>query len=230
MSLFFGASASDKVSVPNDTELADLTTFSVLAWVHLLGSFPAGNAMVFSKDYASGEAKSLYVTSTGALASKVERATTDSTNISAAAALDKLRWQFVAMTYDTTDGIKLFKGSDINPAYLLTPASSALGSGTVQVDAAYPLLWGNNGAADSVFKGLIGAVGYFNRVLTASEILEQSVLMKRNRSCVVFQHLGDDFTNNTQIDKTIYRNNGTITGSLNKEPSPKYTRICPQGL
>lgn len=231
MSFKFGASTTDKVSVAAASSINDLQAFSVLLWYHLLGTTPSVEMNLFGKratDTTAG--KRIFITASNEISCLAGRATSNSTWVSSAGVSDKYVWNFIAVTYDLTNGFIVRHGTDRKIPKLITPASSALGSGALKADAANPLLIGNNYSDTNPFLGLIGPVGIFNRALPGHEVRTQYGNISKVTGAKSILFLGRNNTTQKQFDLSGSLNHGIVTGSINKAPSPKFSRIVPQEM
>jgi len=229
MALQFGGASTDKISAVDAVSIRNLSTFSIIAWVHLLTAYPAGDIYILSKsEDGTLDAKGLYITSTGAIGGRVRRATSDAEVLSAAAVCPLLKWFMVVMTYDGSTAPKLYLATEVTPSKLLTPASSAAGEGAINADATFPLIIGNIQPNTNVFIGQIGPIGLWNRVLTSFEISEKAQHLQPSSGNVLLYYLGRNNANMRQEDFSGKGNTGLMTGSLNKAPSPRFTRVVAQ--
>lgn len=209
MSIAYGSTNSHRLAIAAATNINDLKAWTHLAWLRP-GSF-AGGPRIWSKQSSSGQRHAASINTTGTLSFDAQRATTDATSTSSTALILSF-WQCVAFTYDETDGVRSFIGSDDNPVAEVLYSSRAVGSGGTEVDAANPLYFANRDTFLSAFVGQIEEQAHFGRRFSLLEIQEWADNPYPVGAAVHILH-GQNGTG-TQIDLSGNNNHGTLTGAV----------------
>lgn len=208
MALTFGAATSDRVTLA--AGLNDLNAFTVLMW-HFPTTVTNGRRL-WDKGV---DVKGLALTPSLQLEQKVGRATTNAfATVSAALATGS--WQFVASTFDESDGPRIFTGGLASTASEPAYASRTIGAGTSSADSGSPFCVGNIEGAGSTFayQGRIAVFAHFRRRMSLQEIIRWQFQPYTDADCDIFMQLGFNGTG-TQPNLTSLGNgiNGTVTGA-----------------
>ena len=224
MALVFGAVNSDRVDCGSAATLDDRTTMTCVMWVKWNGG--AGPVRFWGKGLGGGGYAYFGMPGGGTarLVATWDYTTTDATSQSSNSTLVSGSWQCVAVTFDNTNGPKLYAGSLSAPiaetGYAVGPTAP---SGTRVSDAAQNFYIGNDEGAGASFTkawpGSIASFALWNRVLSLGELLDQQFSPRVTSGCVLFAHLGFNGTG-VQPDWSGKGNNGTVTGATQSAHAP----------
>jgi hypothetical protein len=221
MSLRYGASTSDRISIAQSATVNNLTAWTNIGWFRPSG-FGGGGLRMWSKQSTSNQRHAGAVNNgSGTLAHDAQRAT-DSTAVSTTTLLLDI-WQCVAFTYDETDGVRIFIGTHNDPMAEVVYASRAVGSGATEADSANPLFFGNRDTLASAFLGQIQEQAHYARRMSRDEL----EAWRRDPSPVgaaVFIVPGQNGTG-TQSDLTGNGNHGTVTGATVSFDRPEHEHV-----
>lgn len=209
MALTHGAVSSDRVDHGSAAGIDDQDPFTVLIWC--LPTTFTSNHFFWSK----GDRSLFYFQQAGNIQTQVNRATTthnyrtDDTPITIDA------WNFVAWTFDSGASAgqmsNIYVGSLTAAATESTYSVSTDGTGSVDADAADPLLLGNRSTNPNlVFEGDIAIGAYSSVVLTAAQIVDWQFRPRTLANMLIFS---DYHGTGTQPDLTGNGNAGTVTGA-----------------
>lgn len=155
----------DLIDCGSGAHLDDLANWTWCAWIYpeTQGEGTIGRIMNKApKNFRIGGSTNLNATSS--------RAGTTMNLISAANSLTLNAWQFVAWTYDGTNG-RLLRGVPGGVvSEMAYDAGSAQGSGAFDTDAAGVLVLGNDITGAATFDGPIANARVFNAALSANEL------------------------------------------------------------
>ncbi len=211
MALTFGASDSDRVALA--AGLDNQHTFTMLFWLYK--TTESDFRRVFDKGDA---AKALleWNAAVNDLYFQVKRATTNAVAISTLAALPTNQWTYIAVTFDTTDGPRIFSGSLTSAAAEVSYSSRTVGSGAGSDDSSFPWYIGqdSSGADASAFRGRIALAAHYRRRFSLAEINAYQFQPRNDADCDIFMHLGFNGTG-TQPNLASLSGgiNGTVTGA-----------------
>lgn len=167
MALTFAISGSDEVDFGGDSSIDDWDAFTFWAWLKP-GSM-AADRFIFSKDTFS--VKELKIISAGgAMAATVAR-DSGSASFETSTGLTGSAWNFVALTYDETDGPRCFIGDlTTTPVEASYGDGPTTGSGSTSVDNAGTFKCPDDVGFGENFDGEIGRMGYINQRLTLGQV------------------------------------------------------------
>lgn len=210
--LFFGAATSDRVVMPTGAAINNLETVTYYGWFYHTQN--SDLRRWFRKDTSpqSGNFKGLRTISLTKLNWTVVRATTNAEALTATGVLEVNKWLFIAVTFNSTDGPKVYKGT------LTTPVAEVaydvgypqLGTGAIASDG-NTLAIGNEQGATQAMVGRVAVFGAINRSLTLEELKILQFRPYPMSGTVGFWQLGYNGTG-TQADWSGNMNNGTTTG------------------
>jgi len=211
--LTFGGASSDRVQVAAATNINDLTTLTMLAWV-----FPTtltGNRCIMAKATSATAGKLFRINGTGGNIELLINRATDTqyvTNDTPLATTSK--WYLVAATFDSgaSPPVHMYVGDLAAVAAERTYGVQTAGSGSVDADNAINLVLGNHAGNNVAFQGRIAVAAYINRVLTLGEIKQWQFRPRVLVGTVGLWMLGYNGTS-TQADLSGSGNPGTVTGA-----------------
>lgn len=207
MSLEFDANTTDKVTVTNPHSIGAGSAFSWLMWIKRTAALT--NAQGFSK--GSGTGLDYFVNFSGFFA-EVPRATTTAQSVISSTILVQSVWEFMAGTYDETDGIRFFNGSLSAPLAEVSYSSRTIGAGNTTANSG-DIIINNRGSTNSLSMPCrIATFAWFDRRLSLAELLRQQFAPMPDRGCKFFSHMG--LTENTVPDWSGLGNNGVPTGTV----------------
>ena len=196
MSLVFGAATSDRVNCGSGASLDNLTAFTWLVWVYVT-TITSGRTIM---NKAGTGVKNVRLISGGGdplntLDVLVSRATASASTVGSADDVVPNTWQCFGVTYDETDGVRIFKGSLTSALVEVTYSYRDVGSGATTADDTGSLILGNNGAFTLALQGRLAVVSVIPNRLTLAQLRAWQF---RPRSSVdstinasrLFMHLG----------------------------------------
>ncbi len=211
MALAFTFDDGKIVNFGSAAALDNLTDFSYIVWFRRTGALAQPKVMMEKGTFGGSSRKGLLITNNDVLKVVVDRA---DTNAEATSTTDLTlnKWFFVAFTYESSDGPRIFIGD------LATLAVEDDGTPTVGVGAE-----GDN-SADNLEVGAsseggtravpadIAIVAVFNKKLSLGEIHRQQFRPHVTPDSLIFSHLGFNGTG-TQPDWSGNGNSGAVTGA-----------------
>ena len=164
---FDGTNDDVKIS---GSSLNNLDPFTYTAWFKIPRNAQATNDTIIGK-LPGGDGKYLRLGGgqPDQLQFHVDRPT-DADALTNANAISRNKWTFVAATYNSTDGPRIYLGTSKNPVSEVSYLSRTAGSGSAPDDSGVSLFIGALGASTQNFKGPIDDVRIYNRVLSLDEI------------------------------------------------------------
>lgn len=222
--------SGNKLVVSNPAQVADLTAFTYSCWVYPKNSIGLGTTSprLISKMFdASTERKRFSAGSVSAgkrLIGSVSRATTNALASSVANILVVDTWAHVAMTYDETNGVRLYKDG-VEQSY----TSNTVGSGSTLADSGGDLVFFNIGTAANTLDGRLAEIGIWNRVLTGSELTVLAGRMYTPRLVSAgllgaWRLLGDS----SPEPDSIHGNSAAVTGAIQAADPPGIIIALPE--
>ena len=166
----------DLFTVPQKASINDLIEITIIAVIYPTGWGEGGYGRILDKGQ-----RILMVNNTDTPLRNIQFQHSFSVSgASWATPLDSIalnKWYVVAATYNNSNTTNV-------PSMYINGISQAVTEsvapvGTASADAANDLIVGNTAATTRSFAGIISLVLYFNRILTAPEILNYSILIKR---------------------------------------------------
>jgi hypothetical protein len=209
MALEFTGGSSDIVTVSSASDIDDKTTFTWAMWLYLN---TAQNDGVYVRKRATFLVAEFGVDDSAHF--NMIRDTTNAEAISGTGFWETGKWLFVAVTYDSTDGPRLWKG-DLDT--LVTEIGSYdtrdAGSGTFQTDNTFDLGIGNRVGSSLSIDGRIASFLWTNYRANEADLRKiQFQFQKTYSNDVIHFELGYEGTG-TQPDYTGNGNSGAVTGT-----------------
>lgn len=209
MSIRYGATNSDRLSIAAATSINDLKAWTNIGW-YRASSFASGGLRMWAKQSSSLQRHAgAIANSSGALAHDAQRATTDGAATSSTPLILEV-WHCVAFTYDETDGPRIFLGTHDRVVSEVLYASRAVGTGGTEVDAAAPLYFANRDTHASAFIGQIQEQAHFARRMDLHEIQRWADEPYPEGAAVFILH-GQNLVG-VQTDLSGNGNHGTVVG------------------
>ena len=215
MALTFTDNGAERVDCGSASSLDDLSPFTFFAWIYIDGTgFRFGRIVNKGEDVkefamdgtASQNASKLYL-----------GVNTDATDAVAAADTDQTtgEWRFVAGTYDTTDGPRLFSGNLSTAVSEESYTTRTVGTGSPVGDGSSDFWIGNrsSGTTNRAFGGRIAVVGAIEALLTVGQL---KAIQYRPAACLLHSQTVGFWVlhgTGTQPDYSGNGNSGTVTGA-----------------
>lgn len=219
MSIKNGGANSDRINCGSGTSLDDLAAFTWMLWVYPTSD--TGAQTHISKASAATGRKSFERKSTDVndFDSIVNRVTTNAGATTTGVNRPLNAWLFIALSYDGTDGPRVWTGNLTTPIVQASYSARTVGVGTTRTDNASDLFIGNRDGTAEAFVGKISHVGAFNRRLTQGEIRSWQFNPRKMSGCILYMDLGFNGTS-TQPDHSGNFNAGTVTGGTQDIHAP----------
>lgn len=209
MALVFGAANTDDVRI-GGTSLDNLAAFSMLFWIY--PTTIGHQRRIWTKT----DLKQIEIRNSGGETNKFTvyfaRDTTYAVTSVANNTLVANTWQCIGVTYDSTDGIRVFVGSLTSPIAEVTYTTQDVGSGANTDDSTNDIALGNLGpSGTSSFQGRMEVYKHFNTRMTLAELRRHQFHDIPASNCLLHWRLGYSGTT-TQVDWSGTGNAGTISG------------------
>lgn len=211
MALTFGT-PGDVVDFGGGASLLDFSAFTYMTDVFMT-TFSSGGRRLFQKGAIGGNRKQANWTAAGALDVFVSRATTSANSVSPNAQFVVNVWYTVGITYDGTNGVKIYSGTGTSAlSEIGSYTTQTVGSGATNTDSGN-LYVGNSSAGTATLQARVAGVAYFNRILALGEMRQWQSrhVGVATADCKLYSELGYNGTG-TQTDWTGNGNAGTVTG------------------
>ena len=215
MSLDFSAS-THRVAVPASSSLDNLTAFTVLFWLYN-DTFTNDTRVWIKGDFSGSEpVKHFSANSTGSTNGavfEIARVTQDALMFTDEDVMALGLWKFIAITYDESDGGRVFHGSRTVTVAESGYSTRQVGSGATRDDSTINMNIGNGTTGESnAIDGRIAVCSIFNIRLTLAAIIRMQFRILNTLENVGYWHLGYNGTG-TQFDYSGNGNVGTVTGA-----------------
>jgi hypothetical protein len=225
MALDFTGATSDRVTVSTSSELQDISSVTVAAWVYL-DSAPGGNVFI-TEHVASGGVFRIRLRVGSDLQTDfwLARASTQCSLESSTSALTA-QWSFIAATFEeSTDSGEIYQGDLDTAAAEVSYSVNNIGSGVTST-ADGQLVIGNRVTSNVAWNGKIAFFTWISEYLSLEEIINIQYSTTRSTrpasTTGIFMHLGVHGSGGvgTQQDWSGNGNNGTITGAAKSAHAP----------
>lgn len=207
--------------------LDNVNTFTYTAWVYPRTMGENSFGRVCNKAVTTN-GKRFFMNDfdiTNGFAAVVERDTTDMTVISNADFIVLNTWQLVILTYNETDGGKLFRGTPAAAVAEVTYFQNTIGGGATTSDAAGEFMIGNRPDGTRTFDGLLADMRVYNVNVSLPEL-----------DAIRFGHIPQFDAlvgwwplcgrQSPEPDRTQYENAAAVTGALEAEHPEIIRRQC----
>lgn len=211
MALVFGAANTDDVSV-GGTSLDNLSAFSMLFWIY--PTTITHQRRIWSK---GASIKDIEIRNSGGDVDRflfyVVRATTTAIAIPVNNTLVLNTWQCIGITYDGTDGPRVFTGSLTAAMTEVSYSTRDVGAGAETDDSAAEIALGNRTSTGTAsFQGRMEVYKHFNTRMSLAELRRHQFRDIPASNCLLHWRLGYSGTT-TQVDWSGTGNAGTISGA-----------------
>lgn len=215
-SLAFTGGDTDVVNCGSGSSLDNLTAFTWYGWVYPT-AVNQSNRYLFNKaDGLIGKLlRAVTFAGSGQLNANIDRATAAAEFDSAAGVLSANSWQFVALTYDESDGPRGWHGTLTGAVAEVSYDFRAAGSGATSADDTKDFSIGGKAGSSVSFPGRIAIAAVYNRRFTQAELRAHQMrpFCATGDGCVGFWRLGGAQGAGTQADLSGNGNNCTVTGA-----------------
>jgi len=195
---------TDYVIVTDDASFQDQSAFSVLVWLNRSAD---QEGYIFRK--GAMKAWSFTWADTDELEVSIERAGVDASARTNTLAIGTASWEFCVVTYDETDGTRIFHGDLSTSVSEAGYAFRVVGDGATSADNGNDLYIANRDADDARhLAGDHATFQWINRRLTLGEIRQLQYRPHIVPDTQIFFHFGYNGTG-TQPDLSGTGNNGT---------------------
>lgn len=198
-------------------------TFTTLMWVYRTGD--TDGRRLFSKGTDEEKACFAPAGGTDSIRFGVKRATTFALATSNNAVFPQNVWTYLAVTYDSTDGPRIFRGTlTTTAAEVAYSGTRTVGVGAETSDSGQPWTIGQSGdPADYInsFEGRIAFVGHYRRRFPLAEVIAYQFSPIPDADCDIFMHLGwNDTGTQANWGPLGAGINGTVTGATVGDHAP----------
>lgn len=210
MALTFGAATTDRVQL--DAGLDNVVPETVLLWAYV--TTLANNRTFWNKGADNFNRGPTIDGTSGAVRYFVNRATTDGDARSATGVLATNTWTLLAVTFDLTDGPRIYTGTLDALAAEVSYAFRAVGAGALADDSGEGFRIGNHTFGTLALQGRIARIARFRRLFTLAEIIRWQFRPYTDADCDIFIELGFNGTGTQPNWTTLGAGiDGTVTGA-----------------
>jgi hypothetical protein len=221
MSLDFTGSTSGVVYTPTlGDSIDDLTAFTYLMWIRADSSATSPQTYLMKGTGGTGR-KSLerLFGDVDDFEAIVMRGGTNASTKTTGVNKPINDWFFVALTYDETDGARIFTGDLNTPVSEASYSSRTVGSGPTNSDATLPITVGNREDFGEPTLGRIGTFQLVSKRLSLAEIQALQFTIQNTPETELLYNMGSSGIA-TQVDLSGNGYNGTITGLTQADAVP----------
>lgn len=201
-------------------QLNDLTEFTWCAWVYK-DTTSSDHRVMAKHSGVTGQGKNLYVDSlivANGMRASINRATTNASAVSSSNTVPLGQWRFVVLTYESTDGPRLYVGSKTSSVAEVSYSSRGAGSGAETSDSGVELCLGaRNNSGGSGLDGRLADARVYSRRLTVQE-MESVKIGGHARGLRGWWPLWG--TQTTEPDWSGNNNHATVTGATKVDHPP----------
>lgn len=212
MSLVFGGATSDRITLASPpASLTNLTAWSWLFWVY--PTTITNQMRLYSRLTGASQRHNLQLNSaSGDIRMPVQRGSVDGNTITNTGVLTTNTWQFIAGTYDETDGPRIFRGTLASTVAECSYATNTVGSGATDPDTGSPLYICNSDLTSQSFTGSVAIVSIVTRRMTLAELIAWQYDPRAVNGTKLLYRMGASGTT-TQVDWSGASAAGAITGA-----------------
>lgn len=206
---------TDLINCGAPSVLDDINTFTYCAWIKP-NSIGETYGRILEKASSN---KVWYLVATNAMGCLIDRATTDTSAISANSTITMGVWQFVSVTFDATTGAKIYKATLTGALAEVSYAANVVGTGAIITDVSQALTIGNRAAQDRTFDGVIANLVMYSGILTLEEMnsVRYGIMPKRSLIKGWWPLYGNT---SPEVDMSGNGSNGTLTGTTQADGPP----------
>lgn len=209
------SSGTNRIDCGSASNIDQIDTFTYACWVRP-NSLTVTRPIMQKGGSGAKRFRLLGATLTASIQFTVARASTNATCQSSNGTVTVDTWQFLAATFDSSAGPKIFKGSLGGVVAEVSYSSGpTTGSGAVTSDAASSLLIG--GDATNSFPGAMAEVKFVGRALTARELTQ---IMYGEIPTDLKGYWPLEGITSPELDRSGLKNNGTVTGATASNGPP----------